>query len=39
VQNPDMQKTTALFEDMGFKKEMSWNHFFTKFVRLRKQIE
>ena len=39
VQNPDMQKTTALFEDMGFKKEMSWNHFLTKFVRLRKQIK
>ena len=39
VQNPDMQKTTALFEDLGFKKEMSWNHLFTKFVRLRKQIK
>jgi tRNA A58 N-methylase Trm61 len=37
VQNPDMQKTTVLFEDIGFKKEMSWNHFFTRLVRLRKQ--
>ena len=37
VKKPDMQKTTVMFEGMGFKKEIEWNRFFTRFVRLRKQ--
>lgn len=36
VKKSDMQKTTVMFEGMGFKKEMEWNRFFTRFVRLRK---
>lgn len=36
VNKPDMQKTTVMFEGLGFKKEMGWNRFFTRFVRLRK---
>jgi hypothetical protein len=36
VKKSDMQKTTVMFEGMGFKKEMEWNRIFTRFVRLRK---
>jgi len=36
VKKSDMQKSTVMFEGMGFKKEMEWNRIFTRFVRLRK---
>ena len=36
VEKLEMEKTSKLFEQRGFTKEMEWARFFTRFVRLRK---
>jgi len=36
VEKLKMEKTSKLFEQRGFTKEMEWARFFTRFVRLRK---
>jgi ubiquinone/menaquinone biosynthesis C-methylase UbiE len=36
VEKLKMDKTSKLFEQRGFTKEMEWARFFTRFVRLRK---